>query len=486
MRRTTFWFAAAALVGLLLADLDIVNANPWTEFARMGQGLLHPEVSSWGELLEWTAKTLAFAVEGMTLAIALGMLLALLYRHWWIRALCAFLRAIHELFWALLFIQCLGLSPLSGVLALAIPYAGTLAKIYGELFDETDPLPRSTLLQPNGLSAFLFTTLPLAWKPLLTYTSYRLECALRSSIVLGFIGLPTLGYHLESTLREGYYAQAAALLYTLILMVIALKYALQKFLLPIYVLLAFWYLPPVAEVKPEFILRFFTQDIVPAPLQGGWQADTGSRLWQWLQLLWQQQMWPGLANTLIISQIALVSTAVLALLAFPLNSPHFTGRASRILGDSLLVVLRTIPEYLLAFVVLLFVGPSMLPAIIALTLHNGAILAHLLGGFSAEICLRADACRGINRYAYEILPRLYRHFLALLLYRWEVIMRESAILGILGIATLGFYVDSAFEEFRLDRAALLILTSALLNIGIDNLARHLRRRLHLSTTPETL
>ena len=64
-------------------------------------------------------------------------------------------------------------------------------------------------------------------------------------------------------------------------------------------------------------------------------------------------------------------------------------------------------------------------------------------------------------------------------------MRESAILGILGIATLGFYIDSAFEEFRFDRAALLILASALLNMAVDILARTLRRRLHIVTTVDT-
>jgi len=46
-------------------------------------------------------------------------------------------------------------------------------------------------------------------------------------------------------------------------------------------------------------------------------------------------------------------------------------------------------------------------------------------------------------------------------------MRETAILGILGIATLGFYVDSAFAELRFDRAIFLIGLTALLNIVID-------------------
>ena len=61
-------------------------------------------------------------------------------------------------------------------------------------------------------------------------------------------------------------------------------------------------------------------------------------------------------------------------------------------------------------------------------------------------------------------------------------MRETAILGILGIATLGFYVDSAMADIRLDRALFLIFITALLNVGIDSLSRRIRKRLRLSRT----
>ena len=61
-------------------------------------------------------------------------------------------------------------------------------------------------------------------------------------------------------------------------------------------------------------------------------------------------------------------------------------------------------------------------------------------------------------------------------------MRETAILGILGITTLGFYVDSAIQELRFDRAIVLIFITAV-NIGVDSLARTIRWQLRLRTTP---
>ncbi len=94
------------------------------------------------------------------------------------------------------------------------------------------------------------------------------------------------------------------------------------------------------------------------------------------------------------------------------------------------------------------------------------------------------APRGLDRYAYELLPRVYRSLLALLFYRWEVIMRETAILGILGITTLGFYVDGAFAELRFDRAIFLIGVTALLNIAINIASRRVRTYLRLRTALE--
>ena len=128
----------------------------------------------------------------------------------------------------------------------------------------------------------------------------------------------------------------------------------------------------------------------------------------------------------------------------------------------------------------------MLPAIIALSLHNGAIVGYLMGRHADTLEYRPDAPRGINLYCYETVPRLYGQFLAYVLYRWEIILRESAIFGILGIATLGYYVDAAISEFRLDVAVMLILVTALLSMAVDAVSRGMRRRLRIDTMPTRL
>jgi phosphonate transport system permease protein len=188
-------------------------------------------------------------------------------------------------------------------------------------------------------------------------------------------------------------------------------------------------------------------------------------------------MLPGIAATLILGLFAILLTGLIAILAFPLIVRAISGLAGSTLGHVVLVILRSTPEYMLVFIGVQALGPSMLPAILALALHNGAIIAHLLGRQASQLVpnLRIDRPHGVNLYAYELVPRLSGPFFAYLLYRGEIILRESMILGILGIATLGFFIDSAIAELRLDRAVILIIGMILTTAVVDYASRSIRR-----------
>jgi len=481
--RTSLAFVALALACLFVADLSISAHDPWGELGRLFSGLIRPDFTQIDYLGEALVRTLAFAFVGVGLGATAGLLLALVFGSKIVRTFCAFIRAIHELFWALIFLQFFGLHPLTGVLAIAIPYAGVFGKVYAEILEETDPLPHTTLPFGTGsVVALVYTRFSQAWPHLVTYTAYRLECGIRSSAVLGFVGMPTLGFYLESAFAQGHYAVVGALLLLFYVLISTLRLWARPKLIPLYLIAAPFLLGSGLPIRWQNVTRFFTEDIVPAPLRNGEGLEG---LWLWLAELLSTQALPGIWNTLVLTQIALVLTGILTLLLYPLASRHFTNRLTGPIGHTVLVVLRSTPEYLLAFILLQLWGPSMLPAVIALAVHNSGIIGHLIGRRTNEITLRPDAPRGIERYGYELTPRIYGPFLAFLFYRWEIIMRETAILGILGIATLGFYVDSAIQEIRFDRAMVLILITALLNIGVDILARWLRARLRLRHTAQS-
>ena len=142
------------------------------------------------------------------------------------RFVMSFVRSIHELIWALLFLSAMGVSPLAGMISLALPFSGTLGKVFSELIDE-ETRDASRALKAIGhrpVQTFLVGIFPAALPNLITYSFYRFECALRSSAVLGFVGIETIGLYIELSHEEFYYREVWTYLYLLIAMIVVVDF----------------------------------------------------------------------------------------------------------------------------------------------------------------------------------------------------------------------------------------------------------------------
>lgn len=203
-------------------------------------------------LFEATLQTLAVATAGMTLALLLAVPASLLASRalslraastagqlgLWsrtlrlpVRGVLIFLRSVPEIVWALLFVRAVGLGPTAGVLAIAITYSGMLGKVYAEIFESVDQRPAHALLQAGSgrLSAFFYGVLPQASTEVVSYTVYRWECAVRASVVMGFVGAGGLGQQIDLSMRMFAGAEVASMLLTFLLLVV-LADLLSRFL----------------------------------------------------------------------------------------------------------------------------------------------------------------------------------------------------------------------------------------------------------------
>lgn len=192
------------------------------------------------EVARAMVRTVLFAAAAMGLAVPVGLVLgALASDAWWtvgppdraapagvlrravqwsVRALIAALRSVHELIWAVLFLAAIGLEPASAAVAIAIPFAGTLAKVGSEVLDEADREAWRALWAAgaSGLHARLFGLVPAAAPDLVAYGFYRFECALRSAAVLGFFGHPTLGLNLVQSFENLHLREVWTYLYAML------------------------------------------------------------------------------------------------------------------------------------------------------------------------------------------------------------------------------------------------------------------------------
>ena len=205
-------------------------------------GFLPPETGAefLGYLGKATLETLAIATAGMALAGLIAVPLAYLASaagretrtlNPLTRSLLTLLRGIPELVWALLFVRVFGLGPAAGVLALGLTYGGMLAKVYAEIVESVDAAPANALRHSgaNRPLAILYGLIPQAARELASYTVYRWECAVRASVVMGFVGAGGLGQLMDQSMKMLNGGEAASILMTFLVLVLAAD-ALSEFL----------------------------------------------------------------------------------------------------------------------------------------------------------------------------------------------------------------------------------------------------------------
>ncbi|NCF85278.1 MAG: ABC transporter permease subunit [Verrucomicrobiaceae bacterium] len=267
MNRAAHWLGPrrSALLGILLAGMIgawLIQLDPaqlfgraqWHQLGEFFKAALRPALAyedpnpaSDGVFLSEIGfaiyKTLLYAAAAIGLSLIGGLVFGLIgsTRAWLalaspakpfrvlsmssmflVRLVMTILRSVHEIIWAILFLQALGNLPLAAVIAIAIPYSATLGKVFSELIDEA---PRATAegLRANGasvLQVYVFGLLPTMLPDLFAYLLYRFECGLRSAAVLGFFGAPTLGYYLSLSWGERHFHEVWAYLYALLAIIV--------------------------------------------------------------------------------------------------------------------------------------------------------------------------------------------------------------------------------------------------------------------------
>jgi phosphonate transport system permease protein len=119
------------------------------------------------------------------------------------RWMLVLLRSVPELVWALLLVRIVGLGPTAGVLAIALTYSGMLGKVYSEILESSEAHATESLLR-NGsgrLAALFYGALPASASELVSYTTYRWECAIRGSVVMGFVGAGGIGQRMDESMK---------------------------------------------------------------------------------------------------------------------------------------------------------------------------------------------------------------------------------------------------------------------------------------------
>ena len=472
------WMVLADLHGgglEILAQFLVAAVQPSLEVSVLTQQLHGLQITVLTALIAWSLSGLIGALLGLLSSRTVWSLMSgSTWPSGWFRTLLAPLRSLHELVWGLLLLQIGGLSSWVAVLAITLPYSALMARVVADQIDNRST-PALTALRCCGagpIATLLSALLPAVGPTLADHLSLRLECALRSSLLLGVFGLGGLGTDLELSLRSLQFHELWSGLWLLAIVMAALEIVTTRWR-PGWIGWLLLISPWLAIGLGPLLGLDFSAPQWTLPVTGAsWSSslrDMASAIGRapWLDLV-SSTIW-----------LTLLSSAV-AIGGPPLGLMLWPSRTGVILNRGCWGLLRLIPAPLTALLLLLLATPSLNLAALALGLHHlgvmGRVLQNELDRQNHNVRTAMDAAGASARMAwlYGDLAGISRRYLAYAAYRADVILRDTAVLGLVGGAGLGWQLIESLSSFDWSLVACLLIVYALLTGTGERLSQRLQ------------
>ena len=186
-------------------------------------------------------------------------------------------------------------------------------------------------------------------------------------------------------------------------------------------------------------------------------------------------------------QMAVLAAAIGCSVALPvafLASRVTAPNLPTFIGDrAILSVVRAIPDFLYALIFVAAVGIGPLPGIAALVLFNIGVVAKLLSETVDGIdtgpieAARAAGADRIQTVRWAVLPQVLPNYVAYALYTFELNIRASTVLGIVGAGGIGRLLLREYKFFNWSDVSVIIVELFVMVFAIELISVTVRRRL---------
>ena len=477
-----------AFLPLALVLLRDLHGGGWTLVVEMLRSVIQPSLDPVliSGLVQGAQVTLLTALLAWCLSGLVGMVLGIICSDtFWsvlggptrvaavIRLPLALIRSIHELIWGLVLLQLLGLSVWVAGLAIAIPYSATMARLVRDLID-TQPSPPWRALISSGapaLSAVLTGIAPSMAPELVQHMGQRLDCALRSAVMLGVFGLGGLGTDLLLSLQSLRFEEVSSGLWMLAALMVIVETATRQMrnLLGALPGLLVAGLPISLLWAHQLALDLSWPRWTPLPVTPSMTSMVDAIT----DAHWPELIGATMAITAWASAIAIAGPPLLLVLW-----PSQLGRRVQQFGWRLC---RICPIPLAALLMLLLVKPSLAVAAAALGIHHAGVTGRLLLDAvdqrhdPAQAGLLASGSDRRTAALYGPMAHLSRTYLAVGAQRSEIILRDTAVVGLVGGAGLGWELMEALSSFYWELVIALLISYALVTMTGELITDHWQR-----------
>jgi phosphonate transport system permease protein len=492
------------------------------------------------EIAAMTLETLAIVTVATALAVVLSIPVAILAAantttgpaaRGTSRAVIVIMRAIPDLVLAIIFFRLFGLGALPGILALGLHSIGMIGKLYADAIEQIDRGPVEAL-EAAGASRWqriVAGVMPQVMPQLIATALHRFDINLRTSVLLGYVGVGGIGLEISHALTTMNYQRGMALALIVLVLCIVVELisgAIRTVLLGREQGRRRGMLGLLDRASEGWIDRPRSGHDVPRTRGGAvrtsapWDAErirrwagaaatvlviaaatAGAgidlaalssgidRLPQTLALFWPPSdggMLDTLVEAMLVTvQIGLAATLIGVVLAIPIGSlaarnvAPTQGIATTF--RTIVVIVRGFPELIIAIILIVLLGLGPVPGAIALGIGSVGLLGKLVADSLEETDVRVqDALRstGATRlqvYTAATVRQAAPAFVAHVLYQLDVNIRSATLLGIVGAGGIGFYLLNASRVLAFDTVTLIVLMILAVVLTVEALAAWVRK-----------
>ncbi|MCS2610439.1 phosphonate ABC transporter, permease protein PhnE [Halomonas dongshanensis] len=199
--------------------------------------------------------------------------------------------------------------------------------------------------------------------------------------------------------------------------------------------------------------------------------------WGYAERLWQP-MWDTLNIATLGTALGIVMAFPVAFLAARNTTPHSLVRSAAL---GVIVASRSINSLIWAMLLVTILGPGVLAGIIAIALRSIGFVGKLLYEAIEEIhptpveAITATGASRLQVMNYGVLPQVLPAFAGISVYRWDINIRESTVLGLVGAGGIGLQLNASINTLAWDQVSvifIMIFATVLVSEWISARVRH--------------
>lgn len=184
--------------------------------------------------------------------------------------------------------------------------------------------------------------------------------------------------------------------------------------------------------------------------------------------------------------IAFLGTVVGAILAIPisfLSATNIVPKFIVVISRFIIMAIRTIPSLIYGLMFIRVTGPGPFAGLLTMSLCSIGMLSKMYVESIEDLdsgileSLDAAGCSFFQKIRYGILPQLIPNFLSIVLYRFDMNLRDAAVLGLVGAGGIGAPLIFAMNSYRWNQAGSVLVGLILLVLLVEVLSGKIRVKL---------